>query len=232
MSNCFNTWLGRPWHAPEDTPLDELRIRALLTSRCRYRAASRINVMSRFSFYATVLLSLGLIIIPLHKLSGAHEAFSEHILNAMEVFLATAVLVFSAVTSVAQYELRTYLLNKCGRELKRLAGEISGYLAFTTAPNANELFYAHRDYSDIYTRIAEDAENHTNVDYRLALLSMPDYYAYPKVRRFIYWFVTLWILFIPYVIPVAFIVLEGMFIVDMFGDHCSAILSFLPAGKG
>jgi SMODS and SLOG-associating 2TM effector domain family 5 len=227
MNGKNNSIIGKPRHEPEGAALKELRIRALLTSRCRYRAASRLSVLSKFSFYSTILLSLGLMLIPLFSMTGKDLVFTDSALHLVEVFLATAVLVFSSVTGVAQYELRSYLLNKCGRELKDLAVEISGFLEFNK--NDSDASNAYGRYLINYSHISGGAENHTEVDYRLALLSMPEYYEISKSRRIIYWIVTAFLLVIPYCVPLFFMVMEFIFIIDMLGLFSPfVVFTFLP----
>lgn len=218
-----NTFVGRPSHEREDTSLKRLRVRALVSSRCKYRAASRIVVLSKFSFYAAVLFSLGLIFIPLYEQTHPCGPFSIGMLNMVEIFLASAVLVFSSVTGVAQFELRSFLLNKCGRELKNVAVQVDNRIGVDETMQTYDRFLTE------YTKIVEGAENHTEADYRMALLSMPDYYEISKSRRLIYWFVTIILLVIPYLVPLCFIGLEMLFIFDAL--HLTTVLEILHDAK-
>jgi hypothetical protein len=88
------------------------------TARCRFHAAQRLKKQGDFSFFTTTILSLGLILIPLIQNAEIKLAYSDKVLNMMQIFLAVSILVYSTINSTARYDLRSQVLSECGDKLK------------------------------------------------------------------------------------------------------------------
>ena len=158
-----------------EDPVQKLLNGMRVTSKCRYNASVRLKRQSQFSFFATTLLSLGLILVPLLQNSDIQLAFPPKVLNMLQIFLAVAVLVYSVINATARYETRSEALNECGDKIKDLIrnlrreaseGEISG----VTVDLAK--------YTKRYDEVSTDAENHDRVDFMLASLDMHRDYKY------------------------------------------------------
>ncbi|MDB6143335.1 MAG: hypothetical protein JWP80_2379 [Pseudomonas sp.] len=201
-------WSIRPIRKTEDDPTKSLLTTLRIASRCKYQAAGRLKRLSMFSFYATTLLSLGLIAIPL--IIGSHVAspFPDPVLTMVQIFLAVAVLVFSAVIGTARYEVRAYLLDKCGHQLKDLARRLDTPPAII--PDEELATFVSE-----YFELTKNTENHLPVDYRAAMFSMPETFPFNGPFAIIYWTYTLLLFSLPYVVPLLFIVCEFCFICDM-----------------
>ncbi|MDB5979044.1 MAG: hypothetical protein JWQ69_59 [Pseudomonas sp.] len=193
---------------PTTAPARNLMTTMRIASRCKYQAAGRLKRLSMFSFYATTLLSLGLIAIPLIMDSHIPPQFPDSVLTMVQIFLAVAVLVFSAVIGTAHYEVRAYLLDKSAHQLKGWAREIE-----TLGPNA--LGRDLKAYVALYFELTKDTENHSPADYRAAIFSMPDKFEFHGPVKPFYWAGTLFLFSLSYVVPVFFILCELFFITDM-----------------
>lgn len=193
------------------TPADKLLTSMRTTVKCRFEAADRLRNYSRFSFFTTTYLSLGLILIPLIQSSNIALAFSGPVLNAMQIFLAVAVLVFSVVIGTAKYDMRAELLTECGNRLKELIREMNRRMD----PSKNVKSSKLKDLELRYSKIVTDVENHSRVDYRWAKLDMPrDYFIY-GIPRYWYRSTTVCYSLFPYSVPLILIVFETIFIFDM-----------------
>jgi hypothetical protein len=212
MSGALGTlwgylWPTKPTRKPQSEAAQKLLTSVRIASRCKYQAAGRLKRLSMFSFYATTLLSLGLIAIPLIMDSGIAKQFPDSVLTMVQIFLAVAVLVFSAVIGTARYELRAYLLDKCGHQLKNLARKID-----TPPAKSDQELIA---YVEEYFKLTQSTENHSPADYRAAILSMRDVFTFKGTSLPFYWICTLSLFALPYVVPGFFILCEFCFITDM-----------------
>lgn len=159
---------------------DRLRLSMRVTAKARYTASVRLKRTGTFAFITTTLLSLGLIFIPLMQNSGVTLALQPGVLNAMQIFLAVAVLVYSVMIGTSRYELRREQLNECGDKLKDLIREFNREKEAAGGTLSKEkLEYFHQRYSDITT----DVENHTRNDYRLVMLEMSKDYNVTGIPR-------------------------------------------------
>lgn len=192
-----------------------------ITSKCRYNASIRIRRQSQFSFLATTLLSLGLILVPLLENSDIKLAFTSKVLNMLQIFLAVAVLVYSVINATARYETRSEALNECGDKIKDLIrnlrrevseGKTSGVSVDLTK------------YNERYHDISTDAENHTRVDFMLASLEMRTDYCHTGIVRLFMYLRAGVLYFIPYFIPLVMLTGEFIFVTDML----SATSVFTP----
>jgi hypothetical protein len=103
---------------------EKLQMSMRTTAKCRYNAAVRLQHQSKYAFFTTTFLSLGLVFIPLIQNAGVSLAFKPNVLNMMQIFLGVAVLVYSVVIGTARYEIRSTQLTECGDKLKELIREL------------------------------------------------------------------------------------------------------------
>lgn len=185
-----------------------------VTSKCRYSASVRLKRQSQFSFFATTILSLGLILVPLLQNSDIQLAFPPKVLNMLQIFLAVAVLVYSVINATARYETRSEALNECGDKIKDLIRNLRREVAESKASGvAIDL----AKYTQRYDDVSTDAENHGRVDFMLASLEMSEDYKYTGVIRFYMYLKAAFLYTIPYVVPSLMLFAEVIFVTDMLG---------------
>ena len=155
-------------------------LRSLYTAaRCRYLASTRLKNKGKFSFLVTTLLSLGLIFIPLMQNAGINISFPPKVLNMIQIFLAVSVLVYSIINSKSRYEVRSEKLSDCGDKIKRLARELSSEIE----KDVDKKLFDYQYYREKYYDIETDFENHSLLDYSMAILQMPEYYSITGLTR-------------------------------------------------
>lgn len=195
-------------------PVQKLLNSMRVTSKCRYNASVRLKRQSQFSFFATTLLSLGLILVPLLQNSDILLAFSPKVLNMLQIFMAVAVLVYSVINATARYETRSEALNECGDKIKDLIRNLRREVAESESSgvSVNLAKYIQR-YDDVST----DAENHGRVDFTLASLEMKNDFKYTGLIRLYMHFKAGALYGVPYVVPTLLLVGEVLFVTDMLG---------------
>lgn len=204
----------QPRERPITTETDKLRLSMRVTAKARYTASVRLKYQGKYAFITTTLLSLGLIFIPLIQNSGVKLALNVGVLNAMQIFLAVSVLVYSVIIGTARYDLRSEQLNECGDKLKELIRELSREKeAGGGALLKDQLARFHERYSDIAT----DVENHTRNDYRFTVLEMRSDYHITGIPRFIEWIQARTVQIITFTPPFILLLIELIFITDILG---------------
>lgn len=137
----------------------------------RYNASNRLRAQGKFTFFTTTILSLGLIFIPLMQLADAQLALPDRLLNAIQIFLAVSILVYSVIIGTARYDLRSEQLNDCGDNIKELIRELRREKEAAGGQVSKEKL---AELQDRYSSITTDVENHTRNDYRLTVLQLPE----------------------------------------------------------
>lgn len=193
---------------PAKKLLNSMRI----TSKCRYSASIRLKRQSQYSFFATTLLSLGLILIPLLQNAEINLALSPKVLNMLQIFLAVAVLVYSVINATAHYETRSKALNECGDKIKDLIRNLRREISVNTSSVENIDL---KIYNQKYDQISTDSENHSRVDYMFSTLEMRTDYTYTGMPRVCLYMKAVLFYLIPYTVPTLFLTLEIIFITDM-----------------
>jgi hypothetical protein len=193
-------------------PIQKLLNGMRVTSKCRYNASIRLKRQSQFSFFATTLLSLGLILVPLLQNSDIQLAFPPKVLNMLQIFLAVAVLVYSVINATARYETRSEALNDCGDKIKDLIRNLRREVAESKSSGA---VVDLQSYNQKYDGVSTDAENHARVDFIMASLEMKIDYNYTGLLR-LYMYVKSWALYaLLFVVPTAMLIAEVIFVLDM-----------------
>ena len=213
---AFGTWLIslKPREKQLDNETDRLRLSMRTTAKARYTASVRLKYQGKFTFATTTLLSLGLIFIPLIQNSGVPLALKVGVLNAMQIFLAVSVLVYSVIIGTARYDLRSEQLNECGDKLKELIRELGREKEAGGGKLTKEqLARFHERYSDIAT----DVENHTRTDYMLTTLEMDDDYSITGLPRLYDWLKAQFFRAVPFLPPLSLLLVEVVFITDILG---------------
>jgi hypothetical protein len=173
-------WLfsAHPMERSVNDPGEKLLNSMRTTARCRFHAAQRLKKKGDFSFFTTTILSLGLILIPLIQNAEIKLAYSDKVLNMMQIFLAVSILVYSTINSTARYDLRAQVLSECGDKLKELIRELR-----TELKQKNGTQLALEDYHKKYNYIVTDSENHERIDYDFCVLEMKDDYSITGLVR-------------------------------------------------
>jgi hypothetical protein len=170
--------------------------------------------LGAFSFYTTIILSLGLILIPLLQNSDIRLDLSVKVLNMLQIFLAVAVLVYSVVNGTAKYEVRSEKLNECGDRIKELIRDLRADISkWDTAQTPIDMNKYHQRYFDVST----DSENHTRADHSLAVVRTPEYYSLSGISYAWEYIRAIFPNLLSYIVPVLMILAECIFISDMLG---------------
>ncbi|MFQ6758556.1 MAG: SLATT domain-containing protein [Deltaproteobacteria bacterium] len=227
--NVFFVWLFslKPMETPAETETDNLILSMKTTATSRYNASVRLKHRAKFAFFTTTILSLGLIFIPLMQNAGVKIAFPIGVLNAMQIFLAVSVLVYSVIIGTARYDLRSEKLNECGNKLKEIIREIRREKETCGGAISGEyLKTLQQRYSDITTEV----ENHIRNDYRLSLLNMKDEYSITGFKRLNLWIEYTLVNIFNYLTSIILLFVELVFITDMLGVS-SLLVGFLNGCK-
>ncbi|MGZ5028146.1 MAG: SLATT domain-containing protein, partial [Methylobacter sp.] len=180
----------------------------------RYNASNRLKWQGKIAFATTTILSLGLIFIPLMQLANVPLALKGEVLNAIQIFLAVSILVYSVIIGTARYDVRSEQLNDCGDKLKELIRELRREQEAAGDKLDKETI---RNLQIRYSAITTDVENHTRNDYRLTLLQTEDMYKITGTVRLWMW-IQYWAFSIIQHIPsICLLIVELIFILDMFG---------------
>lgn len=210
IKNFWNWFCSRgEIERPKKTAKEKFQMSIRVTAKCRFNAAERLKRQSRFAFFTTTILSLGLIFIPLMQNADIKLAFPANVLNMMSIFLAVAVLVYSVVIGTARFEARADKLTQCGDNLKELSRELDSLLE----KNLEDI----SEFEKKYSHLISDTENHTRADYLAATLEMKRDYAITGFSRLYKRTLIILIEIFSYIIPLAMLVLEIVFISDMLG---------------
>lgn len=208
-----------PKERPPKDAAEKLQMSMRVTAKRRYNAAVRLQKQSKFAFFATTALSLGLIFIPLMQTANVPLAYPTNVLSVLQIFLAVASLVYAVVIGTARYEVRAENLTECGDKLKELIRSIDNDRASSTPPGKPEISEYQKRYSDIVT----DTENHDRSDYWLAMLEMDRDYFITGAPRLIMWLKSLALRLVPYGIPLLMMLVVAILITDML--HISKIFT-------
>lgn len=168
--------------------------------------------LGKFSFITIIVLSLGLVFIPLMQNANIKLEISNNVINMMQVFIAVAVLVYSIIISTARYDLRAETLRECGDKLKELIRDLSKEAEFEEITKDKLTTYQIR-----YTDITTDTENHENIDYKIAMIDMNNDFFITGLPRLYLKIEIFYKNLVTKIIPILLILFEIFFITDMFG---------------
>lgn len=192
-------------------PIKKLLYSINVTTKTRYNASVRLLRQSTISFLTSTILSLGLILIPLLQSSDIHIAYSLRTTNMIQVFLAVAVLVYTIVSSKANYNVRAEKLNICGDKLKELGRDLDEKIR-------NSMQIDYHVYHDKYNDITRDSENHIRNDYRYTRLQMHRHFNIVGMKRLSLYFIYLLTDYVwTNLLSFSLITLEVIFILDIIG---------------
>lgn len=230
----FNKWLE--WlvsdgskYRTDKTEIEKLLMKARVTSKCLFFASKRLDSQNKFAFSTTIILSLGLILIPLLQNSGVKLHFDVRVMNMMSIFLAVAVLVYSIIIGGAHYESRIATLKEGGYRLKEFIGEL-GIINEKLKKEECKSFNLQK-YQDKYSEIlAKCHEQHEACDYNFAMLDMPRDYKLTGLPKLCLWIKAHYGNKYGYKLSVIMIIGELIFILDMIGIT-SIITPYLQVNK-
>ncbi|MDP9499693.1 SLATT domain-containing protein [Bisgaard Taxon 45] len=145
---------------------------AKATAHCKNNAASRLENFKNITFIITVLVSLGLIFIPLwgfipNEITESLHSMSSQFINISQIFLAVSVLVLSVLISSASYELKIYKLRECGSDLRGFVKKLRLLEEFYKIENNSysEFLEECKKLQVEYEEIIKYSEGHSNIDY-------------------------------------------------------------------
>jgi len=180
-----------------------------ITAKCRYNASIRLKRLGQGTFLTTVVLSVGLILVPMLQLANLRVSYPTQVVNSLQIFLAVAVLVYSIVSATANYGTRARVLNDCADRIKHLGGELR------TALKGNNADL--KEFADRYHSITRDSEMHSRADYALAKLQATDQYNITGLKRLLSRFVVLVIELVPYLPSLMLLAIEVILVTDIVG---------------
>lgn len=214
LMELFNWFFSRsPLEKEHKNETERLKSTMKTTLASRYNASLRLKNQSTFTFITTTVLSLGLIFIPLIQNANVKLALSNGVLNAMQIFLAVSILVYSVITGTAHYDLRSERLNDCGDKLKSLLRELRRESEDKNPLEKERLAHFQQRYSDIST----DGESHSRNDFRFTILQLPEQYKVVGIPLLWRWLVFGFFAVIPYFPSIFLLFIEFTFISDMLG---------------
>ena len=181
----------------------------------RYNASIRLNWQGKIAFITTIILSLGIIFIPLMQMAKIPLLFKDEVLAAIQIFFAVSILVYSVVIGTARYDVRSEQLNDCGDKIKDLIRELRREKESNENKQLNEEQLCNLQAR--YSAIVTDVENHTRNDYRLTLLLTDDMFKITGIKWLWMWFLSFVFYFLPHIPSVLLLFTEGLFISDIFG---------------
>jgi hypothetical protein len=193
-------------------PTDQVEVlqrQCHITAKCRYNASIRLKRLGQGTFLTTVLLSLGLILVPMLQLAKLRMPYPEPVLNSLQIFLAVAVLVYSIISATASYGTRARILNDCADRIKLLGSELRN------ARKDGQVDLAH--FSERYHSITRDSEMHTRADYALAKLQAIDQFNITGLHRLWSRLVVLVAEGMPYLPSAALLAIEWVIVTDILG---------------
>jgi len=196
---------------PEDLktiedPSDKLAYNMKVTAKNRYNASSRIEWEKKINFFTNIILSLGLIFIPLMQNAEIEVPFKTSVLNMMQIFLAVSVLVFSIINSMANYEIRIEKLRECADGIRDLIREFRGI-----DKQSIEL----KDYTEKYNNIVKICENHTPIDYIKTKFELRDNFKITGLRWVLLKIEYIFFRNIPFLASILLVIFELSFILEM-----------------
>lgn len=132
-----------------------------ITTRTRFNAAKRCSDLGSLSNWTISIISLMLIALPvMQNLSVIPFSSDNPAQNATSIILAAFILVFSQISNIENYSLRSYRYHECAVRLNRLKRLIKPYAALGIQIESYE------DLICKYDDIIKDYENHIDLDYQ------------------------------------------------------------------
>lgn len=193
-------------------PTDEVEVlqrQCHITAKCRYNASIRLKRLGHGTFLTTVVLSLGLILIPMLQLAKLRMAYPDPVVNSLQIFLAVAVLVYSIISATASYGTRARVLNDCADRIKHLGAELR------TARKSGNVDLT--QFSEKYHSITRDSEMHSRADYALAKLQATDQFNITGLKRLWSRGAVVVAEAMPYLPSIGLLAIEAVLVTDLLG---------------
>ncbi|WP_444902720.1 SLATT domain-containing protein [Microbulbifer sp. CnH-101-E] len=154
------------------------------TSKTRFYASRRLRLHAKFSTYTVVILSLSLILVSLLQSFGLGENISSKYTGLIQVFAATAVLVYSLLIDKNEYPNLSEKMYACASKLGDLKLRLYPFKLMDQPPGEK---YA--EFQQEYWNILELYETHSNNDFKAdnlkARLDMPEDYSIKGMDWFV-----------------------------------------------
>lgn len=138
-----------------------------ITIDSRFQAGKRLESLNTYTFVTSIIVSLALIFLPLIQFSDVELHYSVNVLNALQIFFAVTILVYSVLISTAQYSIRAKEMTACADLIKDLSRELKDYIASTSEENSNSKINKEdlERFNKKYRECLRNSENHTDHDY-------------------------------------------------------------------
>ena len=144
---------------------DELYRIVDTVAKCRYRAHKRLKYHHTFAQFTITFLAIGLIIIPLLSLAGFNKNYSKNYVDVMQLIFAVLVLAYSFLLNMGSYAVRAERILQNGIAISRILRIIKPYKGTDDPKSMKEYHKISNDYYDTL----EKCENHSGIDYEMAL---------------------------------------------------------------
>jgi hypothetical protein len=149
------------------------------TSKARFNAHSRLKAQYFALHWSLSFFSLGLIVIPLIRLSGLQISIDSKILDLLQITLAMFVLVYSLILSSSHSKDKIEKMHRCGLELNHLAREMLPY-----CKDEGEFdIEVYNKYQDKYSLKLNAYDNHSKIDFAFYKLENLDEYPLSWIQR-------------------------------------------------
>src|SRR5450830_589684 len=212
----FVEWMfsKAPYELSEIDAADKFHKSMRTTAKCCYIASVRLQHQAKLSFFTAGFLTVGLVLIPLIQNSNFQIAFAPSVLHMMQIFLGIAVLIYLAIIAMSKYDLRAREFQACETKIRALIQAFNKERSLdfeVLTPERLDQLQAR------YLAILAELDNHKPNDYRFATLEMfRDYYitGLPRLKLYASAHLSRAVVFI---IPVALMLAEVIFITDMVG---------------
>lgn len=199
---------------PIETSFQNLYKKMDATSKTRFHASRRLRLHSKFSVYAIVGISLGLILVTLMQAYSLGNNIDNKEVGLFQAFSSIAVLVYSLLIERNNYASISEKMYSCGSQLGELKQEVHLYVNLATFNNEKYIFYKNQ-----YHQILKLFETHSNNDFRAdylrAKLEMPEHYTFTRCSLFftcINIYVSYFLDFLSYIIVLLIMMLSIYFI--------------------
>lgn len=154
-------------HSDLDTAADKLSRAMGITERCRRNAAKRLKRYSVVNFIVGIIVGLGLLFIPLMKLSGLKFTFNDQFLDGIQIFFAVLSLIYATVVATARFDVRALQFDACADAVMKLKTEFLLSMSVPLTPAK------YKEFAERYADILADKENHSANDYRYVQADRP-----------------------------------------------------------
>ena len=146
-----------------ETPLENLYRKLVVTASARFEANRHLQLHHKLSLWTVSLFSVGIIVFQLIDILNIKTSISKPVLAAIQIISAIVIIIFSVLVNVSRFSERANHMYTCALDINALARRL-----LPTLPDgeANTYETIECEYEEILKRY----ENHSQIDYWVALL--------------------------------------------------------------